>query len=229
MHGRNLSQPMVCKYICIVQCSHFLTGRHSVYNLLQFFQWLVLFQCSGQSYGYRVSQTIVSEAAVGYTDMNTLELDPQFHIKQIPCCHVAMTTPHHQRRQWYWYGLQLEMTHFMWPYTYRHATITKTCYNTQQNVQLKWLPILVAIATDHVFTSNTESPCFCCYWQLLTTNGAGIRLQFLLFTGIHSVRNVTVATSTSLPSPRRSHRGHCHLGQLYHVHILCILGLYKAN
>ena len=139
-----------------------------------------------------------------------------------------MTNPHHQRRQWYWYGLQLGMTHFMWPY--RHATITKTCYNTQihtQNLQLKWLPILVAIATDHVFTSDTESPCFCCYWQHLTTNGAGIWLQlihFCLFTGVHSVRNVTVATSTSLPSPRRSYRGHCHPGQPYHVHILCILG-----
>ena len=82
----------------------------------------------------------------GYADMNTLELDPQFHIKQIPCfcCHMAMTTPHHQRRQWYWYGLQLEMTHFMWPY--RHETITKICYNTQihtQNLQLKWLPLLL--------------------------------------------------------------------------------------
>ena len=116
-----------------------------------------------------------------YADMNTLELDPQFHIKQIPCfcCHMAMTTPHHQRRQWYWYGFQLEMTHFMRPY--RHETITKTCYNTQQNDQLKWLPIVVAIATDHVFTSNTESPCFCCYWQHLTTNGAGIRLQLIHF------------------------------------------------
>ena len=43
---------------------HFLIGRHSVYNSLQFFQWLVMFQCSGQSYGSSVCQTIVSEAAV---------------------------------------------------------------------------------------------------------------------------------------------------------------------
>ena len=191
-----------------------------------------MFQCSGQSFGSSVSQIIGSEAAVRYADMNTLELDPQFHIKQIPCfcCHMAMTTPHHQRRQWYWYGLQLEMTHFMWPY--RHETITKTCHSTQQNDQLKWLPIVVAIATDHVFTSNTESPCFCCYWQFLTTNGAGIWLQlirFILTAGVHSVRNVTVATSTSLPSPRRSYRGHCHPGQPYHVHILCIWVLYQVN
>ena len=97
-----------------------------------------------------------------------------------------------------------------------------------QNIQLKWLPIVVAIATDHVFTSNTESPCFCCYWQHLTTNGAGMASinPFLLFTGVHSVRNVTVATSTSLPSPRRPYRGQCHPGQPYHVHIHCILGLY---
>ena len=74
---------------------------------------------------------------------------------------MAMTTPHYQRRQWYWYGLQLEMTHFIQPY--RHATITKICYNTQihtQHIQLKWLPIIVAIVTDYVFTSNTESPHF---------------------------------------------------------------------
>ena len=44
-----------------------------------------MLQCSGQSYDSSVSQTIVSEAAVEYADMNILELDSQFHNEQIPC------------------------------------------------------------------------------------------------------------------------------------------------
>ena len=44
--------------------------RHLVYNSLQFFQWHML-QCGSQSYGSSISQTIVSEAAVGlWSDMN---------------------------------------------------------------------------------------------------------------------------------------------------------------
>ena len=50
----------------------------SIYSSLQFFQRLVMQQCYGQSYGSSVSQTIVSEAAVEYADMNTLELDSQY-------------------------------------------------------------------------------------------------------------------------------------------------------
>ena len=40
--------------------------RHSVYNSLQFFQGLVILQCSGQNYGFSVSQAVVSEATVDY-------------------------------------------------------------------------------------------------------------------------------------------------------------------
>ena len=47
-------------------------------------------QCSGQSCGSSGSQTIASEAAVGYADMNTLVLDSQFYIKQIPCFYTAI-------------------------------------------------------------------------------------------------------------------------------------------
>ena len=102
--------------------------------------------------------------------------------------------------------------------THRLATITKTCYNTQ-------------IHTTHPTKVAPHSCCHsnrpCVYQQyiksmfllLLTTSDhqwcwytASIN-PFLLFAGVHSVRNVTVATSTSLPSPRRSYRGHCHPGQ----------------
>ena len=69
-----------------MQLSWFLIARHSGYNLLQFFQWLVMLQCSGQSCGSSGSQIIVSEAAVEYNQTDTLELD--LH-KQIPyfCCY----------------------------------------------------------------------------------------------------------------------------------------------
>ena len=33
---------------------------------------------------------------------------------------------------------------------------------------------VVTIATDYKCTINTEGLCFCCYWQFLTTNGAGM-------------------------------------------------------
>ena len=146
---------------------------------------------------------------------------------------MAMTNPHHQRRQWYWYGLQLEMTHFMW--LYRHATITKnllqywnartkpptkvaphsSCHSNRSCVHQQYrksMFLLLLTTSDHQWC-----------WYMASIN------PFLLFAGVHSVRNVTVATSTSLPSPRRSYRGNCHPGQLYHVHILCSLGLYKTN
>ena len=46
---------------------------------------------------------------------------------------------------------------------------------------------VIAIATDHKCTSITESLCFCCYWQLLTTNGAGMASVklFSLFASEH--------------------------------------------
>ena len=44
--------------------------RHSVYNSLQFFQWLVMLQYSCQSYSSKCSETIVSEAEVA--DINHL-------------------------------------------------------------------------------------------------------------------------------------------------------------
>ena len=65
-----LPQPMVHIY----QPSQFLIVRHAVYNSLQFFQGLVILQCSGQSYGSSVSQVIVSEATVRCNHMTELDL-----------------------------------------------------------------------------------------------------------------------------------------------------------
>ena len=45
--------------------------QDTVYNSLQFFQWLVMLQCSGQNYGSSGSQTIVSEAVVRYNQTRT--------------------------------------------------------------------------------------------------------------------------------------------------------------
>ena len=52
---------------------------------------------------------------------------------------------------------------------YKHVTITKTCYNRQthtQHIQLKWLPILVAIATERVHQQYRTSM----FLLLLTTS-----------------------------------------------------------
>ena len=66
----------------IVQHSHFLIARHSVCNSLQFFQWLVMLQCSGQSYSSSVSQIIAFEAVVGTTRHK--HLTRKFSVF---CCH----------------------------------------------------------------------------------------------------------------------------------------------
>ena len=122
-------------------------------------------------------------------------------------CHVsvamAMTTPHHQRRQWYWYG---EMTHLMQPY--RHTTIiTKTCYSTHANTITTHPTKVFPLCCCHSNKSAIhKSPCFCCYWEHLTTNGAGIQLQLIHFQV--SILWDSSATSTSLSSPRRSYGGH---------------------
>ena len=86
MHERNLPQPMVNKklfwtityYMFTLDILNHYISWHSVYNSLQSFQWLVMVQCSGQSYGSSVCQIIGSEATVHgvRSDMNTLELDP---------------------------------------------------------------------------------------------------------------------------------------------------------
>ena len=47
--------------------------NNCVYYSLQFFQWLVMLQCSDQSYGSSVSQIIVTEAIVA--DMNIFQSD----------------------------------------------------------------------------------------------------------------------------------------------------------
>ena len=54
-----------------------------------------MLQCSGQSYGSSVSQTIVSEAVVEYNQASTLELVciNKFHVFVV----MAMTTPNQQR------------------------------------------------------------------------------------------------------------------------------------
>ena len=43
-------------------------------------------------------------------------------------------------------------------------------------------------------------------------------------TSVHTVRKVTVVTSTSRHSTRRPHRDHCHPGQQYHVHNTFLVG-----
>ena len=88
-----------------VQCSLFLITRDSVCNSLQFFQWLVVLQYSGQSYGYIVSQMIVSETVVGYNRTQT-------HHNKFQVSVAMAITPHHQSSHWYWYGLHLT---FYWP------------------------------------------------------------------------------------------------------------------
>ena len=80
------SYPMV--FMHTVQCSHFLIERHSVWNSLQFFQWLVMLQCCGQSYGSSVSQLIESEAVVRYKHTTT----NKFNVSVA----MAMIAPHQQ-------------------------------------------------------------------------------------------------------------------------------------
>ena len=41
---------------------------------------------------------------------------------------------------------------------------------------------------------------------------------------VHTVRKVTVVTSTSCHSTRRPHRDHCHPGQPYHAHNTLLVG-----
>ena len=91
------SYPMV--FMHTVQCSHFLIERHSVWNSLQFFQWLVMLQCSGQSYGSSVSQWIESEAVVRYKHTTT----NKFNVSVA----MAMIAPHHQSSHWYCFILHM--------------------------------------------------------------------------------------------------------------------------
>ena len=105
MHGRNLQQPMV--YKCVFLTLTFPDNKTLSLQLTSVLLvtcyvpvlWPELWlQCQLDHCFWGCSGV--------YPDMNTLELDSQFHIKQIPCfcCHMAMTTSHYQRRQWYWYG-----------------------------------------------------------------------------------------------------------------------------
>ena len=91
------SYPMV--FMHTVQCSHFLIERHSVWNSLQFFQWLVMLQCCGQSYGSSVSQLIESEAVVRYKHTTT----NKFNVSVA----MAMIAPHHQSSHWYCFILHM--------------------------------------------------------------------------------------------------------------------------
>ena len=76
-----------------------LLEHQSVSNSLQFFQWLVLLQCTGKNYGSSDSKTIGSEAE-GMITLNTPDLS--YHNK----CFCCYGNDHHQRSQWW---------HFMWP------------------------------------------------------------------------------------------------------------------
>ena len=46
---------------------------------------------------------------------------------------------------------------------------------------------------------------------------------------VHTVRKVTVVTSTSCHSTRGPHRDHCHPGQPYHAHNTLLIGQYGAR
>ena len=48
-------------------------------------------------------------------------------------------------------------------------------------------------------------------------------------TNAHTVRKVTVVTSTSRHSTRRPHRDHCHPGQPYHAHNTLLVGQYEVR
>ena len=91
------SYPMV--FMHAVQCSHFLIERHSVWNSLQFFQWLVMLQCSGQSYGSSVSQLIEAEAVARYKHTTTNKFN--FSVA------MAMMAPHHHSSHWYCFILHM--------------------------------------------------------------------------------------------------------------------------
>ena len=54
-------------------------------------------------------------------------------------------------------------------------------------------------------------------YTVLTTTYGSIFNSFPHFARVDTVRKVTAVTSNSLPSPRRSHRDHCHPGQPYHL------------
>ena len=59
---------------------------------------------------------------------------------------------------------------------------------------------------------------FLVYWKVMASTRS-----------VHTVRKVTVVTSTSLHSTRRPHRDHCHPGQLYHAHYTLLIGQYGAR
>ena len=84
-HGFTITFVLYCRWWHIVKCPPLilLIARHSVCNSLQFFQWLVMLQCCGQNSGSSVSQSIASEAVVGYNQTQI------HHNKQISsfCCH----------------------------------------------------------------------------------------------------------------------------------------------
>ena len=46
---------------------------------------------------------------------------------------------------------------------------------------------------------------------------------------VHTVRKVTVVTSTSRHSTRGPHRDHCHPGQPYHAHNTLLIGQYGVG
>ena len=123
MHGRNLPQAMEYKYVLVT-----LTFPDNKTLSLQLTSVLPVTCYAAVLWPELWLQCQSDHCIWGCSGVCRHELDPQF---QIPCfcCHMAMTTPHHQRRQLYWHGLQLEMTHFMQPYRDMHETITKTCYN----------------------------------------------------------------------------------------------------
>ena len=99
LQGRNLPQVSgTYTYVLLIAC-------HSVYNSLQSFKWLVILQCSRQSYGSSVCQFIASEAAV-----QTLTHLSQTHIKQTLCFCVVANYPDlnalywgcHRNKIWGW-------------------------------------------------------------------------------------------------------------------------------
>ena len=111
-----------------------------------------MLQCSGQNYGSSISQLIVPEAVVG-SDIKIYTIrykDRKINLSVA----MAMITPHHQRSQWYWYGLQLTF----------HVITTITPKQTILNmVARQWHCHIISIQKFHIPTAT-----------VLTSNGAGI-------------------------------------------------------
>ena len=121
--------------------------RHSVYNSLQFFQWLVILQCSGQSYGSSGSQVIGSEATVDY-DQKWTNLTVNDHYQR------------GQRGQWYQYmGFKEKSLETIW----FKAQLTSHSNTQASQYGSKSISLVVTIATwPHLEQKNSTCAYILC-------------------------------------------------------------------